>query len=251
MTAAAPRPRGAAALVPGELRGYRQFQLRGDGLFPLVHCETGAWDGQLERAQCASGGQHTAPAADCRCGLYAWYLPGSATASLGPASAVVAARGRCILGDGGFRAASARIEAVALPAPVRWNPRAAARARWMLATRYPRTRVYSSARRMLKDYPPHDVRELGINPPPDRSRAYRLAAAVVWVAFVVSSYSLAALPREAVADTMSQWWPLLVLLAVGWQAGLVWLLTRLMAQQTPNPPQFGAVTTDPPPRPKT
>ncbi len=223
------------ALVPGELRGYRQFQLRDDGLYPLVHCGSGPWHGLVERAGCAVGAGHPAPAADCRCGLYAWYLPGSATVALGPASAVVAARGRCILGDRGFRAAHARIEAVTLPAAVRWNPLAAPRARRMLAVQYPRTRVYGSARRMLKDYPPQDVRELGIDPPRDRSRGYRSAAATLWVAVVLLIYSVAALPREAVANAVSHWWPLLVLLAVAWQAGLVWLFARMMALQSGNP----------------
>ena len=117
------------ALVPGELRGYRQFSLKDDGLYPLVHTVCGPWNGRLQRAVCASGARHASPAADCLCGLYAWYLPGSATVSLGPVSAVVLARGRCVLGDRGFRAAAARIEAVSLPAAVRWHPAAAARAR--------------------------------------------------------------------------------------------------------------------------
>ncbi len=231
-------PRREPALVPGELRGYRQFQLRPDGLYSLVHCESGAWDGGLHRARCAVGGDHPAPAADCRCGLYAWYLPGSAVVSLGVASAVVAARGRCILGDRGFRAAGARIEAVTLPAPVRWNPPAACRARRMLAVHYPQTRVYGSPRRMLRDYPPHDVGELGIVPPRDRSRAYRAAATMLWGTAVLLAWSLAVVPHEALATTVSQWWPMLVLVAVGWQAGMVWLLGRLMAQQAPGSAGF-------------
>ena len=172
------------ALVPGELRGYRQFSLKDDGLYPLVHTVCGPWDGHLQRAVCASGARHASPATDCLCGLYAWYLPGSATVSLGPVSAVVLARGRCVLGDRGFRAAAARIEAVSLPAAVRWHPAAAARARAMLAQRYPQTRVYPSTRRMLRDHPPQDVSALGVSPPRDRSRAYRAAAAVLWTAFV-------------------------------------------------------------------
>ncbi|HSE07079.1 MAG TPA: hypothetical protein VLB29_00320 [Nocardioidaceae bacterium] len=230
-----PDPHEGTALVPGELRGFRQFQLGSDGLYPLVHARFGRWDGQLERARCATGGDHPSPAPDCRCGLYAWYLPGSATVALGPASAVVAARGRCVLGDRGFRAAEARIEAVTLPAAVRWNPRAAARTRELLAEVYPRARVYRSARRMLKDFPPQDVRALGVDPPRDHSRGYRAAAAALFAAAVLPAYSLAAVPRGTVADTVVQWWPLLMLTAVLWQAGLVWLLTRLMALQTTNP----------------
>jgi hypothetical protein len=224
------------ALIPGELRGFRQFDLRADGLYPLVHSGFGPWGGGVEIARCAAGGDHASPSAECRCGLYAWYLPGSATVSLGPTSAVVAARGRTILADRGFRAAQARIEAVTLPAAVRWNPLAAARARRMLARRYPQVRVYGSARRMLKDHPPHDVRELGIDPPPDRSREYRAAAVALSAVVLVLTTALAALPRVAVSGEMVDWWPLLVLLAVAWQAGLVWLITRLLALQTPSPP---------------
>lgn len=235
MTEGLPGPGEAPALVAGELRGYRQFDMRGDGLYPLVHSGSGPWDGRLTEARCAAGSDHASPAADCRCGLYAWYLPGSATVSLGPASAVVAARGRCILGDRGFRAAQARVEAVTLPVPVRWNPRAASLAREMLARKYPQVRVYRSARRMLRDYPPQDVRSLGIDPPRDRSRAYRAAAVTLWGVALLLTSVLAALPRFAVAHRFEHWWPLLVLLAVAWQVGLVWLITQLMALQTPNP----------------
>jgi hypothetical protein len=235
----------SSSLVAGELRGYRQFHLRADGLYPLVHSGSGPWDGELERARCTVGSEHVAPARECRCGLYAWYLPGSATVALGPASAVVAARGRCVLGDRGFRAGQARIEAVSLPGLVRWNLAAAARARRMLATQYPQTRVYGSARRMLKDFPPHDVRALGIDPPRDRSRGYRAAAIGLGVAVVLATYSLAFLPRDAVAHTLSRWWPLLVLLAVAWQAGLVWLISRLLALQTTTPERFAAGSAEP------
>lgn len=222
-------------LVPGELRGYRQFQLRGDGLYPLVHVQFGPWQGRLEHARCAAGGEHPSPASDCRCGLYAWYLPGSATVSLGPASAVVVARGRCILGDRGFRAAAARIEAVALPAVVRWFPPTAARARRMLAARYPDTRVYTSVRRMLRDFPPDDVSELGIDPPPDRSRGYRAAAGWLWAGLVMIGYSFVALPGGTLSHA-SQWWPMLVVAAVGWQAALVWVFVRLLTLQSPTAP---------------
>ncbi len=221
-------------LVPGELRGYRQFQLRSDGLYPMVHLEFGAWDAPLEHAECAVGGEHPAPGGECRCGLYAWYLPGSATVAIGPASAVVVARGRCILGDRGFRAAAARIEAVALPATIRWFPPVANRARRMLATHYPEARVYTSARRMLREHPPDDVEALGIQPPPDRSRGYRATAAWLWLGLVMLGYSVAVFPHDA-ASRAARWWPLIVVLAVAWQVALVWVFVRLVALQTPAP----------------
>ena len=230
-------------LVAGELRGYRQFHLLDDGLYPLVHQAAGPWDGSLQRAVCAAGHDHAAPASDRRCGLYAWYLPGSATVSLGAWNAVIAARGRCVLGDRGFRAAGARIEAVALPASVRWCPGAAARARRLLADRYPDVAVHDSTRRMLRAHPPQDVSALGITPPRDASRGYRTALVLVFAAFVLSGYSLALLPRDDVANVAATWWPLAMLGFLVWQGVLVWLMTRLMGNQAPRG--------EPPPDPST
>lgn len=223
------------ALVAGELRGYRQFDLRHDGLYPRVHAQTGPWHGQSERAACVVTPEHEAPVSGCRCGLYAWYLPGSATVSPGPVSAVVAASGSCILGDRGFRAAAARIEAVALPGHLTLRPWAAGRVRRMLAESYPETRVYATARRMIRDHPPQDVSGLGITPPPDRSRAYRTAVLALSGAVMVPTYALFVLPRDAVAQSVSAWWPVFVLLVVFWQVGIVWLLTRLLALQGDAP----------------
>lgn len=241
MTAQVPAPRQASALVPEELRGYRQFELRADGLYPLVRPESGPWAGGLERARCGVGADHSPPGADCRCGLYGWYLPGTATVLLGPANAVIAARGRCVLGDRGFRAASARIEAVALPAAVRWNPREASRARRMLAQRYPRTLVYRSPRQMLKDHPPHDVRALGIHPPADRSRRYRTAAAATYLTGMILTPVLAALPLVVAAA--SEKWSLLVVFffVMAWHVGLVLLLAQLVRLQTPTPADDGGL----------
>ena len=223
------------ALVAGELRGYRQFDLRDDGLYPRVHAEAGRWRGSLQRASCVFTPEHEAPASGCTCGLYAWYLPGSATVALGPASAVVAASGRCILGDRGFRAAGARVEAVALPGYLLWNPRAFVRVRRMLATSYPGTRVYVTARHMIRDHPPHDLGALGITPPVDRSRGYRTAVLVLSALVVVWTCALFLLPRDVTARTVSAWWGVFVLLVVLWHVGTVWLLTRLLALQTDAP----------------
>jgi len=226
------------ALVAGELRGYRQFDLRHDGLYPRVHAESGPWHARLERARCVVTPEHAAPVSGCTCGLYAWYLPGSATVAIGPASAVVAASGRCILGDRGFRAAAARIEAVALPGHLLYRPLAAARVRRMLAARYPETTVYASTRRMIRDHPPQDMSGLGISAPADRSRGYRLATFGLSAAVMVPTYALFLAPRDA-AQTLSAGWPVFVLLVVLWQAGLVWLLTRLLKLQTGSPRRPG------------
>ena len=60
----------------------------------------------------------------------------------------------------------------------------------MLAAGYPGTRVYATAHSMLRDHPPQDVRALGIDPPRDRSRGYRAAAAALFAAAVLPAYSL-------------------------------------------------------------
>lgn len=219
------------ALVPGELRGFRQFELRPDGLYPLAKSGFGPWHGEGERARCARNGAHPPPGADCTCGLYAWYLPGSATVSLGPASAVVAARGRCVLGDRGFRAAQARIEAVSLPVWVRWNPRAAERARRMLGERYPDARLYRSTRAMLRDHPPAEVGALGIEPPPDPSRRYRAAVAGMFALSALLVLALATLPGRVAEEGATRWSVLLVLAVLAWQGSMVWLVSRLLALQ--------------------
>jgi hypothetical protein len=232
-----PDPRVDVPLVAGELRGFRQFHLRADGLYPLVHWGFGPWDGTLEHARCAVGGRHASPDVACRCGLYAWYYPGNATVTVGPIAAVVAARGRCILADRGFRAASARIEAVALPVLVRCNPVLARRTRRMLAERYPRVTVYGSTRRMLRDHPPHSVAGLGIDPPEDHSRGYRAAVTWLWAGLHCLCYSMALLPRAVLAEVANAWWPALVVLAVGCQAAMVWLVDRLLTTQGQQAPR--------------
>ncbi|MDP9436970.1 MAG: hypothetical protein M3P93_18005, partial [Actinomycetota bacterium] len=136
--------------------------------------------------------------------------------------------------DRGFRAASARVEAVTLPATVSLRPHAARRACQQLERHYPGTRVYRTTRRMLRDHPAADVGGLGIVPPPDRSRELRAAAVLVWGVFVLAGYSVLFLPQDAVSDLARQWWPALLALLLAWQAALVWLLCRLMALQMPD-----------------
>lgn len=233
MTPPVPASRPGAALVPGELRGYRQFELRDDGLYPLVHSRAGPWASSVEAARCLAGADHAPPAPDCSCGVYGWYLPGGdAMVLVGPATAVIAARGRCVLADRGFRAAEARIEAVALPSGVRWNPWATARARRMLAHEYPHTRVYRSVRRMIRDHPPHDVRALGIDPPSERSHRYRAAAVTTYLTGMLLTLVLAAVPL-VVAQGSARWGLLGVFgFVLVWQLTLIWLLARLVGLQS-------------------
>ena len=216
---------GPVALVPGELRGYRQFLLLADGLYPVVHWAAGRWSSR-HVATCSTGADHDAPARDCTCGLYGWYDPSGTTGAYGGVTAVVAVSGRVVLGDRGFRAARGRVEAVALPVPLRWLPRGSARARRVLAEHHPDVRVYRSVRRMVRDHPPHDVRELGV-PPVDRTPLWcRRGAFALWGLFVLAGYGVLLLPREEVAALARMWWPLLVLALVAWQVALVALVAR-------------------------
>ena len=213
-------------LVPGELRGYRQFLLLTDGLYPVVHWAAGRWEPGRHAARCSTGATHDAPARDCTCGFYGWYDPSGTAGSYGGAKAVIAASGRIVLGDRGFRSGVARVEAVALPVPLRWQPRGSTRARRMLAERYPDVPVYRSARAMVRAHPPHDVRELGVGPV-DRSPLHcRRAAHALWALFVAAGYGVLLLPRASVAAAMATWWPLLVLGVLAWQAALILLMVR-------------------------
>jgi hypothetical protein len=105
----------------------------------------------------------------------------------------------------------------------------------MLAMNYPGTRVYATARQMIRDHPPQDVSGLGITPPLDRSRGYRTAAVVLTASVVMSTCALFLLPPDTIARTVSGWWAVFLLLVVLWQVGIVWLLTRLLALQTDAP----------------
>jgi hypothetical protein len=53
----------------------------------------------------------------------------------------------------------------------------------------------------------------------------------LWLAALVPTYGMFALPRDAVAGVAASWWPLLVLLAIAWQVGMVFLITRLLDLQ--------------------
>lgn len=219
---------GPPALVPGELRGYRRFRLAEDGLHPTVHAAGGPWSGGVERAVCAAGEEHEAPASDCGCGLYGWYFPDDAgTASgYGDVSAVIAARGRTILGDSGFRAAGGRVQAVALPLRVRLQCGAAERARSMLAQQYPGATVYTSRRAMLRDHPAGDLTALGISAQPNPATRYRRQAFALWLVGVVALYAVAALPHGLVAGAAPAVWVSALAAFVLWQGALVWLVVR-------------------------
>ena len=213
-------------LVPGELRGYRQFLLLEDGLYPVVHWAAGRWENGDQPARCSTGASHDVPDRGCTCGFYGWYHPTGTAGAYGGATATVAVSGRVVLGDRGFRAARGRVEAVALPLALRWQPGGATRARRMMAARYPGVPVYRTVRRMVRDHPPHDVSALGVGPVGRAPLRCRRAALVLWCLFVVTGYGVLLLPHGRVANVAATWWPVLVLGVLGWQVALIALMVR-------------------------
>ncbi len=216
---------GDTALVPGALRGYRQFRLAPDGLYPLVQGALGPWSAQLQHAVCAIGGSHAAPDRGCSCGVYGWYHPDSDTGFVDQVSAVITAHGRTVLGERGFRAAQAHIDAVALPWSLWLRPAAAGRARQMLRQEYPHTAVYRSRRRMVAERPGPDLTALGITVKPDRTRRRTQLAMGLWVVVVAAFYCLVLLAPQRQPP---QWiWLGVVLGILAAQVAAVPLLARL------------------------
>ncbi|MDP9429927.1 MAG: hypothetical protein M3Q47_14110 [Actinomycetota bacterium] len=228
MTSPPDPPDDPPALVAGELRGYRRFRLAEDGLRPPVHIAAGPWDWPIEYARCAVDEAHVAPARGCGCGLYGWYHPSHTGLGTGwgDVTAVVAARGRIVLGDSGFRAAAARVQAVSLPRRTRLSPRRRHRCEALLAERYPEAVVYRSRRRMLRRHPPEDLSALGITVRASRAPLYRWTALAVWLSGVATLCSVAVVPREVLVGIgPAQWLGVLVCFLL-WQAALVWLVCR-------------------------
>jgi hypothetical protein len=221
---------GPAALVAGELRGYRRFWLAEDGLHPTVHDRGATWRGDLERARCAAGQEHAAPAPACGCGLYGWYHPRDSgrDMGLGDVPAVIAARGRVVLGDHGFRAEAARVEAVALSWLSTATPAARRRARETLARRYPGSTVYGTRRAMLRAHRPDDLSALGITVRPSPEGRYRRTTYAVGLAGLLALHAVFLAVRASGAPP-----PLAVAAGivafVAWQASLVWLAQRSTA----------------------
>ena len=216
------------ALVTEELRGYRRFRLAEDGLRPPVHIAAGPWSWPVEQARCAVDDGHAPPERGCGCGLYGWYHPSCTGLGTGwgDVTAVVAARGRIVLGDSGFRAAAARVQAVTLPRRARLSPRRRRRCERVLAERYPGVLVYRSRRRMLRRHPPEDLSSLGITVRPSTAPRYRWTALVVWLAGVLTLCSVAVVPRPVLVGITPAGWLVALAGFVLWQAALVWLVVR-------------------------
>ncbi|MEX5719012.1 hypothetical protein [Geodermatophilus maliterrae] len=226
--------------MAGEVQGYRRFRLTEDGLCPPVHFGTGPWSGPIEQARCAVDEAHVPPQWGCGCGLYGWYHPsytGLGT-GWGNVTAVIAARGRVILGDSGFRAAAARIVAVSLPRRI--GPRRRSRWERVLAERYPEVSVHRSRRRMIRRHPPEDLSGLGIAVGPSPAVRYRWSALVLWLCGVVALCSVAVVPRAALTRMGPAEWLGVLACFLVWQAALVWLVCRA------SPPPTGLTRQEPP-----
>lgn len=101
------------AFAVGEVRAIRTFRLgRDGGLYPLYTDR--AWQPGSNTAACKRGREHTAPAADCRCGFYA-YGDLTWTVAQPPAArvlAVVALWGSLEVATRGVRAEHGRLQAL-------------------------------------------------------------------------------------------------------------------------------------------
>ena len=208
------------------MRGYRRFRLAENGLCPPVHVGAGPWRRRIEQARCAIDQEHVPPDWGCGWGLYGWYHPsytGLGT-GWGNVTAVIAARGRIVLGDSGFRAAAARIVAVSLPRRIR--PRRRSRWERMLGERYPDVSVYRSRRRMVRQHPPEDLTGLGIAVRPNPAVRYAVSALALWACGIVALCSVAIAAR-ADLDRMgpAEWIGALVCFLL-WQAAFLWLVCR-------------------------
>jgi hypothetical protein len=213
--------------VPAELRGYRRFDVTEAGLCPTVHGRDAAWDGTLEHARCLAGRGHQPPEPGCACGLYAWYHPDDARADSGYGSvpAVIAAQGRVLLCDHGFRAAAARVEAVALRRPPGRTRAQHAELVRRVTEAYPDTVIYPSRRQLLRAHPPHDLTALGLAPGPSPASRHRRQALTLWLLGLFGLYALIAVLAGLGAPTAGQALAGITVF-VAWQAALIRLVGK-------------------------
>lgn len=116
-----------AELVPGVLRGYREWRLNPSGNLMAVNFEI-PWGRGKNTAWCAKGQvnypptphSNAIPEANCTCGFYARHEPTGF--GLGSVVGSVKAYGKIILGTLGFRAQFVEIEAVAVSHDIRVPP---------------------------------------------------------------------------------------------------------------------------------
>jgi hypothetical protein len=105
-----------APLIPGSVFGLRTWRVRhdGDGEYLTAVAKDTRWPdgGRWLQASCAERRDHTAPAADCTCGIHAWHPSESSArrvlAGRFEQPGIVEAAGAIELQHDGFRAERAR-----------------------------------------------------------------------------------------------------------------------------------------------
>ncbi|HEX6416878.1 MAG TPA: hypothetical protein VFZ77_00220 [Acidimicrobiales bacterium] len=177
------------ALVAGTLRGYRTWRLQGrraarrGGPLPLAAVTRPVAWGPALTARCApkgdAPGDHRAPAAGCRCGIYGWYDPADSGMIGARVFGVIEASGLVLMGERGFRAERARITAVATRSR-----------RLAAACELAGIQVYRRRRDLVRDHPPEDLRALLGDPgeePAPRPPGPGTAGPAGWDAIVLAA----------------------------------------------------------------
>jgi hypothetical protein len=148
----------------------------------------------LEFAPAASApavSNHRSPAADCTCGIYAWYTPAEARTFFTEVFGAMEASGLVLLGTQGFRAEQARITAVATR-----NRRLAA------ACADAGLPVYRRRRDLVAAHPPDDVSTLLGEAPRSRTRHPQSFAFVIclsiWLRAALLVVAAGILPLAAI-----------------------------------------------------
>ena len=176
------------AVAPDLIRaviGFRQWRLRGSGLWSLRADDR--WERGVHTAYCQSEPGHDEPAPHngCTCGIYAWYSPPPRTASVWTSDLVagaIAAWGQVEAHAHGMRVEHAMVVALALPfswGAKRRNVVAAARALEVDAV--PARRLLAVAREHGETVP-HAMRPPDLTPnkraapgEPDAARLHAVA----------------------------------------------------------------------------
>jgi hypothetical protein len=101
-------------LLTDVLPGFRAWELRNDGTLWPAAVARHPWEAGVNHARCEMGADHDAPAPDCSCGLYAFHTVHRQLSGESVIGAI-AAWGAMEVHADGFRAARARVIALAAP----------------------------------------------------------------------------------------------------------------------------------------
>jgi hypothetical protein len=164
------------ALVPGTLRGFRQWRPGLDqSLRPVNIQEAPPWSRGINHAICspkeslytgAYARPHSAPHSPCQCGFYAHYDPEISVPlnyyvnSPHTVHGIIEASGKVIMGTRGFRAEKAEI--VALYGTFQGSHEGV----YDISQRY-QVPYFPDPGDALRMFPPQDVKELGIEQQPE------------------------------------------------------------------------------------